>query len=112
MLRKMYKIYSRTAVWRVDYVIEKSGLRIDPLEIPPLPARELQQNLTFTDPKGAPYQLLDQLTSLLDYRIHFALFVSAEVKSSDFVHFGSALEKYWSSKGKSNVIINKYLNFS
>lgn len=108
----MYKIYSRTAVWRVDYVIEKSGLRIDPLEIPPLPARELQQNLTFTDPKGTPYQLVDQLTSLLDYRIHFALFVSAEVKSSDFVHFGSALEKYWSSKGKSNEIINKYLNFS
>lgn len=94
-----FEIFYRTAVWQVDYVIEKSNIKVDPLELPPLPAAELKKNFTFYNPRGALYQVVDTPTGLVDYRIHFGLFVSVEVKSADFVHFSTALEHIWASKG-------------
>ncbi|XP_052686989.1 uncharacterized protein LOC128166095 isoform X1 [Crassostrea angulata] len=91
-------ILKRNAVWQVDYVIEKSSSKVDPLELPPLPIAELQKNLTFHNPRGVLYQVVDTPTGLVDYRMHFGLFVSVEIKSTDFVHFSSALEHYWASK--------------
>lgn len=79
-------------------MIEKSNIKVDPLELSPLPAAELQ-NLTFHNPRGELYQVVDTPTGLVDYRIHFGLFVSKEVKSTDFVHFSTALEHIWASRG-------------
>lgn len=93
-----FEIFYRTAVWQVDYVIEKSNIKVDPLELPPLPAAELK-NFTFYNPRGALYQVVDTPTGLVDYRMHFGLFVSVEVKSTDFVHFSTALEHIWASRG-------------
>lgn len=88
----------------MDYVIEKSSNKVDPLELPPLPVAELQKNLTFHNPRGVLYQVVDTPTGLVDYRMHFGLFVSVEVKSTDFVHFSSALEHYWASKGTCSLM--------
>lgn len=93
-----FEIFYRTAVWQMDYVIEKSNIKVDPLELPPLPAAELK-NFTFHNPRGALYQVVDTPTGLVDYRMHFGLFVSVEVKSADFVHFSTALEHIWAAKG-------------
>lgn len=99
-----FQIFYRNAVWQVDYVIEKSSSKVDPLELPPLPVAELQKNLTFHNPRGVLYQVVDTPNSLVDYRMHFGLFVSVEVKSTDFVHFSSALEHYWASKGTCSLM--------
>ncbi|XP_061181618.1 uncharacterized protein LOC133190156 [Saccostrea echinata] len=98
-------IAKSTAVWQVDYTIERTNITVDPMEVPTLSAAELQKNLTFTTPKGTLYQVIDRSASLVDYRIHFALFVSAEVKSTDFSNFGTALEQYWTSRGFTNATV-------
>lgn len=105
-----YQIFYRNAVWQVDYVIEKSSNKVDPLELPPLPAAELQKNLTFHNPRGVLYQVVDTPTGLVDYRMHFGLFVSVEVKSADFVHFSTALDHFWASKGSLMELKSKKLN--
>ncbi|XP_062576750.1 uncharacterized protein LOC134238644 [Saccostrea cucullata] len=98
-------IAKSTAVWQVDYTIERTNLLVDPMEVPSLSAAELQKNLTFTNPKGAQYQVVGRPASLVDYRIHFALFVSSEVKTTDISSFGMALEQYWTSRGFTNATV-------
>lgn len=95
-------VFYSSAVWQVDYVIKTMDIVVDPLEIPNLPPEELQKNLTFTNPKGVQYRVLDRSDDMLDYRIHFALYLKSEVKSADFSIFEGVLKKYWTSKGTVN----------
>jgi hypothetical protein len=75
---------------------------VDPVEIPSLPTAELQKNLSFTNPKGVQYRVLDRPQNMVDYRIHFALYLKSEVKTADFSGLEFALKKYWIKAGTVN----------
>ncbi|XP_064606597.1 uncharacterized protein LOC135471336 [Liolophura sinensis] len=86
-------------VWRLEYVILVDQTLVDRETIHVINDTMLQQIFSaMTSISGDVYQA-EEVTSdvLVEYRWHFPLYVSREVKVTDFIHFEEAVEAVWSS---------------
>lgn len=93
-------IIFRESLWKIYYFMwdncRPSCEPLDPDTLPVVRASEIQGNINFKSPQNTSYLVRD-VPSIVDYRYHFRVNISREMRATDKVKFESAIRSVWNA---------------